>query len=215
MLKVNEIFYSIQGESSHAGRLCVFVRLTGCNLRCAWCDTEYAFYEGQDVTVDEVLQKVAAYGCNLVEVTGGEPLMQEESVELLEHLLAEGYEVLLETGGSLPVSQVPHQVIKIVDFKTPSSGMAQKNLWSILDDLAPHDEVKFVIGDREDYDWARACLAEYNFTRRHTVLFAPVFGRLAPRTLAEWILADPPAGRPVRLQLQLHKVIWEPETRGV
>lgn len=215
MLKVNEIFHSIQGESSHAGRPCAFVRLTGCNLRCAWCDTEYVLYEGEDLTVEQVVERVAAYGCGLVEVTGGEPLMQAEAVELLEQLLAEGYEVLLETGGSLPVNKVPRQVIKIVDFKTPSSGMVQKNLWSILKDLAPHDEVKFVIGDREDYDWARARLAEYNLTRRHTVLFAPVFGRLEPRTLAEWILADPPPGRPVRLQLQLHKAIWGPDARGV
>jgi len=215
MLKVNEIFHSIQGESTHAGRPCVFVRLTGCNLRCAWCDTEYAFYEGQDMTIDQVMERVTSYGCNLVAVTGGEPLMQAESIALMERLLAEGCEVLLETGGSLPIKEVPGAVIKIVDFKTPSSGMLKKNLWSLLDDLAPHDELKFVIGDRNDYDWARARIKEYNLTSGHTVLFAPVFGALEPRTLAEWLLADPPAGGQARLQVQLHKVIWEPGRRGV
>jgi len=212
MLKVNEIFHSIQGESSHAGRPCVFVRLTGCNLRCAWCDTEYAFYEGEDLTVDQVMERVAGYGCNLVEVTGGEPLMQAEVIYLLERLLTEGYEVLLETGGSLPIKQVPRPVIKIVDFKTPSSGMAGKNRWSILDDLAPHDEVKFVIGDRDDYDWVRARIEEHGLAGRQTILFSPVFGKLEPRILAGWLLADQ---LEVRLQLQLHKTIWGPGKRGV
>ncbi len=212
MLKVNEIFHSIQGESSHAGRPCVFVRLTGCNLRCAWCDTAYAFYEGEDMTVDQVVERVAAYGCGLVEVTGGEPLMQTEAIDLLERLLAEGCEVMLETGGSLPVGKVPRQVIKVVDFKAPSSGMVKKNRWSILADLAPHDEVKFVIGDRNDYDWARARMEEHGLARRQTVLFSPVFGKLEPRTLAEWLLAD---RLRARLQLQLHKVIWGPDKRGV
>ena len=212
MLKVNEIFHSIQGESSHAGRPCVFVRLTGCNLRCTWCDTEYAFYEGEDLTVDQVLERVVAYGCRLVEVTGGEPLMQPGAIELMERLLKDGYEVLLETGGSLPINQVPRDVIKIVDFKAPSSGMMKKNLWSILDDLAPQDEIKIVIGDRADYDWAKAALEQHDHLGRHTVLFSPVFGRLEPQTLSEWILGD---RLPVRFQLQLHKIIWEPDLRGV
>lgn len=212
MLKVNEIFHSIQGESSHAGRPCVFVRLTGCNLRCIWCDTEYAFYEGEDMTMDHVLAQVATYGCRLVEVTGGEPLMQPGAIELMERLLKDGYEVMLETGGSLPIDQVPREVIKIVDFKAPSSGMMKKNLWSILDDLAPHDEIKFVIGDRADYDWAKAALKQYDHIKRHTVLFSPVLGQIEPQTLSEWILAD---RLPVRFQLQLHKVIWEPDLRGV
>ncbi|MCH7521312.1 MAG: radical SAM protein [Candidatus Marinimicrobia bacterium] len=212
MLKVNEIFHSIQGESSHAGRPCVFVRLTGCNLRCTWCDTEYAFYEGEDLTVDQVLERVAAYGCRLVEVTGGEPLMQPGAIELMGRLLKDGYEVLLETGGSLPIGRVPRDVIKIVDFKAPSSGMVKKNLWSILDDLAPQDEIKFVIGDRADYDWAKAALEQHDHLGRHTVLFSPVFGRLEPQTLSEWILGD---RLPVRFQLQLHKIIWEPDLRGV
>ncbi len=212
MLKVNEIFHSIQGESTHAGRPCVFVRLTGCNLRCAWCDTEYAFYEGDDMTIDQIMERVAAYGCNLVEVTGGEPLMQPEAIDLLEHLLADGYEVLLETGGSLPLDKVPRPVVKIVDFKAPSSGMAGKNRWSILNDLAPHDEVKFVIGDRDDYDWALARIEEHSLARRCTILFSPVYGKLEPRVLAGWLLQD---RLQARLQLQLHKAIWGPGKRGL
>ncbi len=212
MLKVNEIFHSIQGESTHAGRPCVFVRLTGCNLRCAWCDTEYAFYEGEDMTVEQVVERVAGYGCGLVEVTGGEPLMQAEVIDLLEWLLADGCEVMLETGGSLPVDKVPRQVIKIVDFKAPSSGMAGKNRWSILNDLAPHDEIKFVIGDRADYDWALARIEEHSLARWHTLLFSPVYGELEPRTLAKWLLQD---RLQARIQLQLHKAIWGPDKRGV
>ncbi len=212
MLKVNEIFHSIQGESTHAGRPCVFVRLTGCNLRCAWCDTEYAFYDGENMTIDQVMERVDSFGCGLVEVTGGEPLMQEESVDLMERLLAEGYEVLLETGGSLPIKRVPRPVIKIVDFKAPSSGMAGKNRWSILNDLAPHDEIKFVIGDRADYDWARARIEEHGLVGRFTILFSPVYGKLEPRILAGWLLQD---RHQARLQLQLHKTIWGPGKRGV
>ena len=212
MLKVNEIFHSIQGESTHAGRPCVFVRLTGCNLRCAWCDTEYAFYEGEDMTVEQVVERVAGYGCGLVEVTGGEPLMQTEVIDLLERLLAEGCEVLLETGGSLSIKQVPRPVVKIVDFKAPSSGMAGKNRWSILNDLAPHDEVKFVIADRADYDWALARIEEHSLARRHTLLFSPVYGKLEPRVLAGWLLQD---RHQARLQLQLHKTIWGPDKQGL
>ncbi len=216
MLKVNEIFHSVQGESSHSGRPCVFVRLTYCNLRCSYCDTEYAFYEGDDMSIPDVLARVATFGCRLVEITGGEPLMQAEAIELMEALLAEGFEVMLETGGSLPVSAVPRAVVKIVDFKTPSSGMMRKNLWSILDDLAPHDEIKFVVGDRADYDWAKARIEEHGLTARHTVLFSPVFEELAPQTLATWMLADSAMGAPEpRLQLQLHKLIWDPSMRGV
>ena len=212
MLKVNEIFHSIQGESSHAGRPCVFVRLTGCNLRCTYCDTEYAFYEGEDMAEDEILERVAAFKTPLVEVTGGEPLMQAEVIPLMKRLLADGYQVMLETGGSLPVSEVPAEVLKIVDFKTPSSGMEKHNLWSILDDLSAHDEIKFVIGDRVDFDWAAARVGQHHLAERHTVLFSPTFGDLDPEELAGWILA---AAMPVRLQLQLHKIIWDPSLRGV
>jgi len=215
MLKVNEIFHSIQGESTHAGRPCVLVRLTGCNLRCAWCDTAYAFYEGEDLTISQVIERVAAYDCGLVELTGGEPLLQGDSITLMEWLLEDGYEVLLETGGSLSVQQVPSKVVKIVDFKAPSSGMVRHNLWSILDELAPHDELKFVIGDRNDYDWACARIAEYDLARQHTVLISPVSSMLEPGILAGWFLADPPAGDRTRLQLQLHKAIWGSDRRGV
>ncbi len=215
MLKVNEIFHSIQGESTHAGRSCVLVRLTGCNLRCAWCDTAYAFHEGEDLTVTQVIERVSDYGCGLVELTGGEPLMQGDSTTLMEWLLEDGYEVLLETGGSLSISQVPRKVVKIVDFKAPSSGMTQHNLWSILDELASHDELKFVIGDRNDYDWACARIAEHDLAQRHTILISPVFGMLEPGNLAEWFLDDPPTGYRARLQLQLHKAIWGSDRRGV
>ncbi|MEE9163152.1 MAG: radical SAM protein [Candidatus Neomarinimicrobiota bacterium] len=216
MLKVNEIFHSVQGESSHSGRPCVFVRLTYCNLRCSYCDTEYAFYEGDDMSIPDVVARVATFGCRLVEITGGEPLMQTEAIGLMEALLADGYEVMLETGGSLPVSAVPSAVVKIVDFKTPSSGMMGKNLWTILDDLAPHDEIKFVVGDRADYDWAQARIAEHGLTTRHTVLISPVFEELAPQTLADWMLTDSAVDAPQpRLQLQLHKLIWDPSMRGV
>jgi 7-carboxy-7-deazaguanine synthase len=215
MLKVNEIFYSIQGESTHAGRPCVFVRLTGCNLRCTYCDTEYAFHEGQSMSLEDILAEVRGYDCRLVEVTGGEPLMQPESIDLMGRLVEEGYEAMLETGGSLPVDKVSHEVIKIIDFKTPSSGMAEKNLWSILDHLAPYDEIKFVIGDRKDFEWACAKVAQHDLTQNHHVLFSPVYDNLSPSLLAEWLLNDPPPGRPVRLQLQLHKQIWGPAARGV
>jgi len=212
MLKVTEIFHSIQGESTYAGRPCVFVRLTGCNLRCAWCDTAYAFEGGEELSVAEVVAQVDRYGCRLVELTGGEPLMQPEAIDLLRELVAVGYEVLLETGGSLPVDQAPPEVVKIVDFKAPSSGMAQKNLWRILDQLAPPDEIKFVIGGRADYDWAVERIGEHDLCARHTVLLSPVFGQLESRTLAAWILEN---GLPVRLQPQLHKSIWPPDARGV
>ena len=215
MLKVNEIFYSIQGESTHAGRPCVFVRLTGCNLRCSWCDTEYAFHEGKDMTIDEILEAVRRYDCKLVEVTGGEPLMQPESIDLMARLVEKGCQVMLETGGSLPVDQVPPGVIKIVDFKPPSSGMAKKNLWSILDHLTSRDEIKFVVGNREDYEWACHQVAEYDLARNHTVLFSPVHDALPPGLLAEWLLKDSPSEGTVRLQLQLHKYLWNPLKRGV
>ena len=212
MLKVNEIFFSIQGESTHAGRPCVFVRLTGCNLRCTYCDTEYAFYEGHDMAIGEILETVEKYGCRLVEVTGGEPMMQAEVNDLMARLIEEGYHVMLETGGSLDLERVPPEVIKIVDFKTPSSGMESKNSWEILDQLRPHDEIKFVIGDRPDFDWALAILEKYRLTAGHTVLFSPTFGELSPEILSGWVMREAPQAR---LQLQIHKIIWEPNLRGV
>ena len=211
-LKVNEIFHSIQGESTHVGRPCVFVRLTYCSLRCTWCDSEYAFYEGVERSLEEILVIVDGYGCKLVEVTGGEPLIQKETTELLRRLLDRGYEVLLETSGAWPVETVPDGVRIIMDLKPPGSGMAHKNLWENLRHLDPYDEIKFVIRDRADFDWATSVIAERDLASRHAVLFSPVFGEIEPRLLAEWILED---GLPVRMQLQIHKFIWPPTARGV
>jgi 7-carboxy-7-deazaguanine synthase len=213
MLTVNEIFYSIQGESTYAGRPCVFVRLTACDLRCSWCDTPYAFHEGTKRSLDDVMAEVAAYNCSLVEITGGEPLLQDDVYPLMERLLAAGRTVLLETGGHLPIERVPRQVVKIVDVKCPGSGESGRNRWSNLEQLASHDEVKFVIRDRADYDFARQAVVEHDLASRcAAVLFSPVHGVLDPRLLSEWMLAD---RLPARLQLQIHKVIWTPETRGV
>ena len=213
MLTVNEIFHSIQGESTHVGRPCVFVRLTACDLRCSWCDTPYAFHEGQRMTVDEVLSQVRAFGCEVVEVTGGEPLLQPDVYPLMQGLLDDGRTVLLETGGHRSVERVPAAVIRIIDVKCPGSGESGKNHWPNLDHLRPADEVKFVIKDRLDYDYARDVVARYGLIGRcAAVLFSPVHGELDPRQLAEWILAD---RLPVRLQLQAHKYIWGAQTRGV
>ena len=211
-LQVNEIFYSIQGESTYSGRPCVFVRLTACNLRCRWCDTEYAFYEGETFTVEQVLEQVRAYKCPLVEITGGEPLLQEEVYPLMDQLLLEGYEVLIETGGSLDVGRLDPRVVKIMDLKAPGSGMDRFNNLSNLQHLDRKDQVKFVVADRRDYEWAKGMMAEHALAERAEVLFSPVFGELHPRELAEWILAD---RLPARLQIQLHKVLWDPDQRGV
>ena len=213
MLTVNEIFYSIQGESTRAGEPCVFVRLTACDLRCSWCDTPYAFYEGRKMSVDEVVSAVDGYGCPLVEITGGEPLLQQDVYPLMERLLDTGRTVLLETGGHRPIAQVPRDVIKVVDVKCPGSGEASKNDWTNLHALAPHDQVKFVIQDRADYEYARDVIQRHCLAAKAAaVLLSPVHGVLDPRTLSEWILAD---RLPARLQLQLHKFIWSPTARGV
>jgi len=213
MLTINEIFHSIQGESTHAGQLCVFVRLTACDLRCSWCDTAYAFHEGRKMSVDEVVAAVEAHGTALVEITGGEPLLQEDVYPLMDRLLASGRTVMLETGGHRPIDRVPAAVLKIVDIKCPASGEAAKNDWRNLERLAPHDEVKFVVQDRGDYEFARDAIARYGLpARAAAVLMSPVHGVLEPRTLSEWMLAD---RLPARLQLQLHKFIWSPTTRGV
>ena len=213
MLTVNEIFYSIQGESTRAGRPCVFVRLTACDLRCSWCDTEYAFHEGQKRSLEDVLAEVNRYDCPLVEITGGEPLLQEEVYPLMERLLAGGRTVLLETGGHRSTARVPGAVVKIVDVKCPGSGEADKNDWSNLAALAPHDEVKFVIKDRADYEFAKDVILRHEpVSRCAAVLMSPVHGELEPRQLSEWMLAD---HLPARLQLQIHKFIWPAATRGV
>ena len=211
-LKINEIYYSVQGESTHTGRPCIFIRLTYCNLRCSYCDTEYAFYEGKDMEIAQIMSEIQQWDCNLVEVTGGEPLFQEECIDLLHELINSNYEVMLETGGSLSISDVPKKVIKIVDFKCPSSKMEKKNLWSIVDDLQGHDEVKFVIGNREDFDWAKDKITEYSIDQICTLLFSPTFGEIDPQLIVEWILAD---NLPVRMQMQMHKMIWSPEEKGV
>jgi 7-carboxy-7-deazaguanine synthase len=213
MLTVNEIFYSIQGEATRAGEPCVFVRLTACDLRCSWCDTPYAFYEGRKRTLEEVIDEVEQHQCRLVEITGGEPLLQDDVYPLMERLMARGYTVMLETGGHRPLTRVPSDVIKIVDVKCPGSGEADKNHWDNLAALSRHDEVKFVLKDRDDYQFAKDVIARHDLPSRvAAVLMSPVHGVLDPRILSEWMLAD---HLPARLQLQLHKLIWSPDTRGV
>ncbi|HZW40545.1 MAG TPA: 7-carboxy-7-deazaguanine synthase QueE [Ignavibacteriaceae bacterium] len=212
MIKINEIFYSIQGESTYAGLPCVFIRLTYCNLRCTYCDTEYAFYEGTDFTIEQILNEISKYNCKLIEVTGGEPLMQDESHQLMEALCNAGYTVLLETGGSLPINKVDPRVKIIMDLKTPSSGMLKKNKYDNIQFLKNTDEIKFVIGSRDDYEWAVDVLDTYKLTDKCTVLFSTVFDKLNIRELAEWILKD---NLKVRFQLQMHKFIWEPDRKGV
>jgi len=212
MLKINEIYQSIQGESSFTGIPCVFVRLTGCNLRCTYCDTEYAFYEGNSMTVREALSAVRAFGLKHVEITGGEPLMQKDVFGLMEELLKEGYRVLLETGGSLSIKKVPEGVIRIVDIKCPGSGEESRNHYENIGLLMPGDEVKFVILDRADYEWSRNMVKTHALDEKAGVLFSPVHDKLPLKDLANWILEDK---LPVRLQVQLHKVIWDKDAIGV
>jgi 7-carboxy-7-deazaguanine synthase len=213
MLTVNEIFHSIQGESTHTGRPCVFVRLTACDLRCSWCDTPYAFHEGRKMSVEQVLADVDAYGCPVVEITGGEPLLQQDVYPLMTELVERGHTVLLETGGHRSIANVPSGVIRIMDVKCPASGESEKNCWANLDLLSPRDEVKFVIQDRGDYEFARDVISRHGLIHRcAAVLMSPVHGVLVAKDLAGWILADRLA---VRLQLQAHKYIWSPDTRGV
>jgi len=211
MLKINEIFYSIQGESSKSGMPCIFVRLTYCNLRCSYCDTDYSFDEGTDMSIEQILKKIKKYNCNLVEITGGEPLLQKECIDLMKTLLKQNYQVMLETGGSLPIKKVPKKVIKIVDFKCPTSKMHKKNEWGIVGDLQEHDEIKFVIGDYEDYKWTKNKIQKFNLYDKK-LLFSPIHDVLNPKELSEWILND---GLKVRMQLQLHKYIWDSSTKGV
>jgi 7-carboxy-7-deazaguanine synthase len=213
VLTINEIYASIQGESTHVGRPCVFVRLTACNLRCHWCDTPHAFTGGQKMTMDEVLLEVSRYGCRLVEITGGEPLLQSEVYPLMKRLVGDGYEVLLETGGHMPIDDVPDEVVVIVDVKCPGSGEADEMHWPNLDQLSARDEVKFVIQDRVDYEYARDVVARHDLAARvAAVLFSPVHDVMPPDKLARWILED---RVPARLQIQAHKYIWSPDARGV
>ncbi len=211
-MRVTEIFHSIQGESTFAGEPCVFVRVTGCPLRCTWCDTAYAFHEGVELSLDQIIERVQAFGCRLVEITGGEPLHNPEAFGLTTRLLDAGFTVLVETSGAVDIAPLDRRAVIIMDLKCPGSGMADRNLWGNLAHLKPGDQVKFVLKDREDYLWARDVLARRRVHERQPVLFSPVFGELDPKTLAEWMLEDRVSAR---LQLQLHKLIWDPAARGV
>ncbi|NCN26736.1 radical SAM protein [bacterium] len=212
-LAINEIFFSIQGESTRAGLPCIFVRLQGCPLRCSWCDTEYAFHEGKKMSLDEIIESVKAFPCKLIELTGGEPLAQEGCIALLERLEAEGFELLLETSGALSVERVPDSVKIVMDVKAPGSGEAKKNMWSNLERLKPGiDEVKFVVKDLADFEYAIQVCLDNKLLGRFEVLISPVHGALEPALVAEWIKDS---GLTMRLQLQLHKYLWGPKTRGV
>lgn len=212
VLRINEIFYSIQGESTQMGRPCVFVRLTYCNLRCTYCDTEYAFFEGHKMTLQEIVDQVDAFRCPLVQITGGEPMIQEPVLDLMTVLADRSYEVMLETAGHMPLHRVDRRVKKIMDIKCPGSGEAEKTDWNNLEALKPEDEIKFVVGDRVDFEFAVEMIRTHDLTARWQVLISPVFGRIDHADLAGWILD---LHLPVRMQLQLHKYIWSPETRGV
>lgn len=211
MLRVNEIFYSIQGESSYAGRPCVFVRLTGCNLRCSYCDTCYAYDEGQSLTIDGIIDRITSYQCRLVEITGGEPLIQKKTPDLIYELLENNFVVLLETNGSMDISPVDTRCVKIIDIKCPSSGEVKNNYLDNLKKLSERDEIKFVIGSEEDYLYAKKIMVLIDNKKKPPIL-SPVYNIMDPKRLAEWVLAD---HIDVRIQIQLHKIIWGPETRGV
>ena len=211
-MRITEIFFSIQGESTHVGKPCVFVRLTGCSLRCGYCDTKYSYSGGKEMSLSEVLETVASYPTKLAEITGGEPLEQEEVYPLMRALLDKGYTVMLETGGHVPIQRVPAEVIKIIDIKTPDSGEAETFHWPNIVLAAPHDEFKFVIVSRRDYEWSRAVVRERLTAHPNPILFSPSHEELPAKDLAAWILED---SLPVRLQLQVHKYIWGAHVRGV
>lgn len=213
-LQITEIYLSVQGESTWSGLPCTFIRLTGCPLRCTYCDTEYAFFGGEKMDVDAIMQRVEGMRCPLVEVTGGEPLAQPNCIPLLQRLVEAGYTVLLETSGAFPIAKVPAEVVRIVDLKCPSSGEQHRNLFENLHHLQPHDEVKFVMGSREDYEWARDQVLEFALQDNvNSVLFSCVFGRLEPADVIQWMLDD--QLWKVRFQLQAHKFIWPPDAKGV
>jgi len=212
MLKVNEIYMSVQGESSYTGLPCVFIRLTGCNLRCEWCDTAYAFYEGRSMSIDEIVDKVKSFGVNLVEITGGEPLIQENAYPLMNRLIGKGFKVMLETGGSLSLEKVPRDIIKIMDIKCPGSGEHKNNNLDNLKFLEPKDEVKFVILNRHDYEWCCDIIHKYKIDQIAHILISPVYDKLELKEMVKWILEDQ---LPVRVQTQLHKIIWDKNTIGV
>ena len=211
-LRINEIFHSIQGESTFAGRPCVFVRLTYCNLRCTFCDTEYAFFEGAEMTISAILEQIENYNCHLVEITGGEPLIQKNVHRLMSELCDRGYEVLLETAGHMDISPVDSRVRRIMDIKCPSSGESEKVLWKNLDHITNRDELKFVIGNRDDFDWALHVIKKHQLQDKCTLLISPVFGNMENEELARWVLES---GLNMRMQLQMHKYIWDPARKGV
>ncbi len=212
-LRITEVYKSVQGESTWAGLPCIFVRLARCHLRCVWCDTEYAFRGGESVSIGALLDQCDALTCQLIEITGGEPLIQPNCVDLAEALLDRGYTVLVETSGSLPIAVLPAEVIKIMDLKCPGSGECGKNDWSNIDTLSQHDEVKFVIASRADYEWAAEVVQRYQLADRcNAILFSPVFGPIEPADIVQWIIDD---NLPVRFQLQMHKFIWPPDAKGV
>ena len=211
-LKINEIYFSVQGESSYSGLPCIFVRLTYCNLRCTYCDSEYSFYDGEKMKIDEILKEIKKYSCNLVEVTGGEPLLQKNCINLLNELVKNKYDVLLETSGSLSISDVPNKVINIIDFKCPSSKMDSKNMWKNINYLKKNDEIKFVIGDRNDYEWTKQKIEEFKLNQICDILISPVYGKIEPKEIVKWILED---NLKVRFQIQIHKEIWPADKKGV
>jgi 7-carboxy-7-deazaguanine synthase len=213
VLRINEIFHSVQGESSRSGEPCVFIRLTGCGLRCTYCDTEYAFYEGTDRSIDDVINEATAFGTTLIEITGGEPLEQEAVYPLMTKLLDRGFELMLETGGHMDISRVDRRVKRIVDLKTPASGMMHRNDYGNIARLTKHDEVKFVVADRADYEWSREQILSQKLAEKcGHILMSPVQGLLELSHLAAWMLED---HLPVKLQVQLHKLIWPAAMRGV
>lgn len=207
-MKVNEIFKSIQGESTWQGLPCVFVRLTGCNLRCSYCDTKYAYNEGHEISIGKVVDEVKKYNCSFIEITGGEPLLQEETHKLSNELLNMGYTLLVDTNGSISIESLDSRVIKIMDIKCPGSGMSEQIFWNNLNNLTSKDEVKFVVSDYKDYQWSKNIIKQYSLVDKVNILLSTVFGKLSPKSLAEWILKD---NLKVRLQLQLHKYIWADE----
>lgn len=212
MIIVNEIFYSIQGESTFAGLPCIFIRLTGCNLRCRYCDTRYAYEEGRGMSVAAIVAAIEPYRCNLVEITGGEPLLQSETVDLARELIARGKQVLVETNGTLSLEPLSPPIVRIMDIKCPDSGEHERTDWENIRRLRSTDNVKFVISSRVDFDWALAVIQKYHLPARAAILMSPVHGAVPPSLLAEWVLQ---AGSPIRLQLQLHKYIWPANQRGV
>ena len=211
-MKVNEIFYSIQGESAFSGLPCVFIRLTGCNLQCSYCDTKYAYDEGEEKSIDEIIQKVKTYNCNLVQITGGEPLLQADCIILTNELVNNQKQVLVETNGSQDISELKAPIVRILDVKCPGSKEQDKMYWDNLVNLRSDDNVKFVISNRDDFDWALNIIKKYELLRKSNVLLSPAFRILKPETLSNWILEK---SLPIRMQLQLHKYIWHPENRGV